>query len=138
MSKQSFSKWGDSIRKMPPSKRIKMIREGVKVSHLVAACRYFGISQTGLSKLLGLSNATIARKIKSGGRLGPMESERLTRIALLKAEAERVFTSPDLAKSWMLEPNVALGESPLSLLDTETGADEVRKVLVAIACGGVV
>lgn len=67
-----------------------------------------------------------------------MESERLTRIALLKAEAERVFTSPDLAKSWMLEPNVALGESPLSLLDTETGADEVRKVLVAIACGGVV
>jgi hypothetical protein len=38
----------------------------------------------------------------------------------------------------MLEPNLALGEPPLLLLDTDTGADEVRKVLAAIAYGGVV
>lgn len=136
MSKQSFAKWGDSIRKMPPSKRIRMIREGVIASYLVEASRYFGISQTELSRLLGLSKATIARKVKSGGRFGPMESERLTRIALIRAEAERVFISPDLARRWMLEPNLALGESPLSLLDTEVGGDEVRKVLAAIAYGG--
>lgn len=136
MSKQSFAKWGDSIRKMPPSKRIRMIREGVIASYLVEASRYFGISQTELSRLLGLSKATIARKVKSGGRFGPMESERLTRIALIRAEAERVFISPDLARRWMLEPNLALGESPLSLLDTEVGGDEVRKVLAVIAYGG--
>ena len=113
-----------------------MIREGVDVSHLVEIRRYFGISQTELSRLLGLSKATIARKVKSGGRFGPMESERLTRIALIRAEAERVFISPDLARRWMLEPNLALGESPLSLLDTEVGGDEVRKVLAVIAYGG--
>lgn len=132
-----FSKWGDTVRKMPPAKRIEMIRDGVKVTLLVGAGQYYGLSQTKISKLLGVSDATITRKIKSGGKLGPMESERLARIALIEAEAEEVFGSPDLAKRWMLEPNLALGEAPLSLLDTDTGADEVRKVLAAIAYGGV-
>lgn len=133
----SFAKWGATVRKMPPAKRIEMIRGGVKVTLLVGAGQYYGISQTKISKLLGVSDATITRKIKSGGKLGPMESERLARIALIEAEAEEVFTSPDLAKRWMLESNLALGEPPLSLLDTDTGADEVRKVLAAIAYGGV-
>jgi putative toxin-antitoxin system antitoxin component (TIGR02293 family) len=132
-----FSKWGDTVRKMPPAKRIEMIRDGVKVALLVGAGQYYGITQTRLSKLLGVSDATITRKIKSGGKLGPMESERLARIALIEAEAEEVFASPELAKRWMLEPNLALGEAPLSLLDTDTGADEVRKVLAAIAYGGI-
>lgn len=136
-SARSFSRWGDTVRKMPPTKRIEMIRDGVKVTLLVGAGEYYGLSQSKLSKLLGVSDATIARKIKSGGKLGPMESERLARIALIESEAEEVFGSADLAKRWMLEPNVALGEAPLSFLDTDTGADEVRKILAAIAYGGV-
>lgn len=136
-SARSFSKWGDTVRKMPPAKRIEMIRDGVKVTLLVGAGEYYGLSQSKLSKLLGVSDATIARKIKSGGKLGPMESERLARIALIESEAEEVFGSADLARRWMLEPNVALGEAPLSFLDTDTGADEVRKILAAIAYGGV-
>ena len=136
-SARSFSRWGATVRKMPPTKRIEMIRDGVKVTLLVGAGEYYGLSQSKLSKLLGVSDATIARKIKSGGKLGPMESERLARIALIESEAEEVFGSADLAKRWMLEPNVALGEAPLSFLDTDTGADEVRKILAAIAYGGV-
>lgn len=137
LSGNAFSEWGDTVRKMHPAKRIKMIRSGVKVTLLVGVSQYYGISQAKLSKLLGISDATITRKIKSGGNLGPMESERLARIAMIETEAEEVFTSPDLAKRWMLEPNLALGEAPLSLLDTDTGADEVRKVLTSIAYGGV-
>ena len=123
---------------MPPAKRIEMIRLGVKVTLLVGAGQYYGLPQTKISKLLGVSDATVTRKIKSGGKLGPMESERLARIALIEAEAEETFGSPELAKRWMLETNLSLGEPPLSLLDTDTGADEVRKVLAAIAYGGVV
>jgi len=135
---RSFTKWGNTVHKMPPAKRIEMIRGGVNVTLLVEAGQYYGLSQAKLSKLLGVSDATLTRKIKSGGKLGPMESERLARIALVEAEAEEVFVSPELAKRWMLEPNLALGEPPLLLLDTDTGADEVRKVLAAIAYGGVV
>ncbi|HBV21374.1 MAG TPA: DUF2384 domain-containing protein [Nitrosomonas sp.] len=125
------------IQKMSPAKRIEMVRGGVKVAHLVGAGRYYNISQAKLSKLMGISDATITRKIKSGGKLGPLESERLARIALIEADAEKVFDSSDLARRWMLESNLALGESPLSLLDTDIGADEVRKVLASIAYGGV-
>lgn len=113
-----------------------MIRGGVQATLLPGVARYYGISQTRISKLIGISSTTVNRKIKSGRKLGPMESERLARIALIEAEAEDVFASPDLAKSWMLQPNLILGEPPLSLLDTDIGADEVRKVLMAVAYGG--
>ena len=133
----SFLEWGAMILKMPPVERIEMVRDGVKVTHLVKASQYYGISQAKFSKLLGISDSTITRKIRSGSKLGPLESERLARIALIEAEAGKIFESSDLAKRWMLEPNLALGESPLSLLDTDVGADEVRKVLASIAYGGV-
>lgn len=136
-SARSFSRWGHGVRKMPPAKRVDMIREGIEVTLLLGAGEYYGLSQARLSKLIGVSDATIARKIKAGGKLGPMESERLARIALIESEAEDVFGSANLAKRWMLEPNLALGEAPLSFLDTDTGADEVRKILAAIAFGGV-
>lgn len=135
VSGRVFSTWGNTVRKMAPAKKIEMIRKGVKVTLLVGAGQYYGISQTRISKLLGVSDATITRKIKAGGKLGPQESERLARIAAVEAEAGDVFDSQDLAKRWMLEPNLALGEAPLSLLDTDAGADEVRKVLASIAYG---
>lgn len=133
---RKFTAWGAVVRKMPPAKKIAMIREGVDVALLIGAGQYYGISQTSLSRLIGVSDATVARKIKAGGRLSPQESERLARIAAVEAEAEDVFDSQDLARSWMLEPNLALGEPPLSLLDTDAGAEEVRKVLASIAYGG--
>lgn len=133
----SFIDWGKAITKMNPLERIKMIREGINVERLVEATKYYGISQLELSKILGVSNATITRKIKSASNLGPVESERLARIALIEAEAEEVFSTPDQAKRWMLEPNLALGEPPFSLLDTDSGGHEVKKLLSAIACGGV-
>ena len=133
---RKFSAWGAVVRKMPPAKKIAMIREGVDVALLIGAGQYYGIPQTRLSRLIGVSDATVARKIKAGGRLSPQESERLARIAAVEAEAEDVFDSQDLARRWMLEPNLALGEAPLSLLDTDAGAEEVRKVLASIACGG--
>jgi putative toxin-antitoxin system antitoxin component (TIGR02293 family) len=137
ISDESFINWGRAITKMNPLERIKMIRDGIAVGRLVEATKYYGISQMELAKILGVSNATITRKIKSASNLGPIESERLARIALIETEAEEVFSTPDQAKRWMLEPNLALGESPFSLLDTDSGAHEVKKLLSAIAYGGV-
>ncbi|MDE1943710.1 MAG: DUF2384 domain-containing protein, partial [Betaproteobacteria bacterium] len=47
------------------------------------------------------------------------------------------FESSESARKWLLQENLAFGGTPISLLDTETGAVEVRKVLAAIAYGGV-
>jgi putative toxin-antitoxin system antitoxin component (TIGR02293 family) len=70
--------------------------------------------------------------------LGQTETERLERIALIENEADKIFGQSDKARDWLTKNNEALGVSPLSMLDTETGAAEVRKVLSAIAYGGAV
>lgn len=136
-TRRKFSKWASDVKNMEPAKRITMIRGGLRVELLVGAGQHYGLTQARMSKLIGVSEPTITRKIKTGGKLGPMESERLARIAIIEEEAKEVFDSEEVAKRWLLEPNLALGDSPLSLLDTGTGADEVRKVLAAIAYGGV-
>jgi len=43
------------------------------------------------------------------------------------------------ARSWMRKPNVALGgETPLQLIQTESGTSRVKQLLITIAFGGVV
>lgn len=66
------------------------------------------------------------------------QDERQERIEQIQKEAQKVFGSLKLAKTWLSEKNIALGTTPNSLIDTEQGAREVRKVLSAIAHGGVV
>jgi putative toxin-antitoxin system antitoxin component (TIGR02293 family) len=60
------------------------------------------------------------------------------RIAEIEAYAEDVFGSLEIARRWMHQNNIALGRTPISMLDTETGAAEVMKILESIAKGGVV
>lgn len=64
--------------------------------------------------------------------------ERLARIALIETMAVQVFGSSESAKRWLLSYNPTFGESPLSLLDTDAGTEEVKKVLSAVAYGCVV
>ena len=61
-----------------------------------------------------------------------------THRALVFAEAEKVFGSAEKAEKWLHQEQLALGAAPLSLLDSEAGIAEVRKILAAIATGGVV
>ena len=76
------------------------------------------------------------RKIKTRSVLSSSEMYRLERIAVIEAEAEGIFGTPEKTKSWMLKNHMTLGNTPLSLLDTDIGANEVRRVLNAIAHGG--
>lgn len=133
-----FSQWSKKILKSNAGTRIRLIRAGISVALLSKVSQYYGMPRAKLAKIIGLSSATADRKIKAGDKLGPSGSERLTHIALIEAEAEQVFGSAELARRWMLSSNLALGESPLFLLDTDTGAAEVRRILSAIAYGGTV
>lgn len=67
-----------------------------------------------------------------------IRADRLKRLADIKALAENVFGDAEKAQSWLTHRNLALGDTPLSMLTTETGAKEVMKALSAIATGGVV
>ena len=73
---------------------------------------------------------------KHTGHLSPDESERLYRLAKILAFAESVLGDKAKARHWLNSPNRALGNvTPLSLLETEAGADEVANVLGRIEYG---
>lgn len=132
-----FGQWKTALVKANPRTRIKIVRAGVRSGVMVSASEHFGMPRNAFAKLLGLSSATADRKIRANALLGQNETERLERIALIEDEAVKVFDGGDRARLWLTTKNAALGEVPLSMLDTETGAGEVRKVLSAIAYGGV-
>ena len=58
-------------------------------------------------------------------------------IEIKKLTAE-VFGSEDKANQWLTSYNLSVGDTPLSLLNTENGANKIKKILNAIAYGGVV
>lgn len=133
-----FRQWRASVSSSNAGARIKLIRAGVDAGVLVSASEYFNMPRAQFVKMLGMSPATAERKIRNNSLLGQAESERLERLAMIEDAAEKVFGSEELARSWLMRKNLAFGDSPLSMLDTETGAGEVRKVLAAIAYGGAV
>ncbi len=133
-----FQKWRTSVAQSNAGARIKLIRTGVPANVLVFASEYFDMPRAQFVKIMGMSPATAERKIKSRSLLGPIESERLERLAIIENQAEQVFGDAGKAKNWLTQKNLALGDTPISMLDTETGAREVRKVLGSIAYGGIV
>lgn len=134
-----FLQWRTSIANSDAGTRINLIRTGVNAHVLVSASEYFNMPRAQFVKIMGMSPATAERKIKSRSLLGPVESERLERLAIIEDAAEKIFGSAEMAKTWMMRKNLVFGDdTPLSMLDTETGAGEVRKVLNSIAYGGAV
>jgi len=83
---------------------------------------------------LRLPARTLARR-KAAGRLDPHESERVVRLAEVAAWAGEIF-GEEGARQWLEEPNRALGgATPMTMLDTDVGADAVRDVLGRIEYG---
>jgi uncharacterized protein (DUF2384 family) len=60
------------------------------------------------------------------------------RIAEIEAYAEKVFGSSDMARKWMHQNNIALGCTPITMMEAETGENVVMMILESIAKGGVV
>lgn len=128
----------NSVIKVGPVERINRIRAGIDAANIIYVSEFFGVSREVIGGIIGISTPTMNRKVRDKSVLSPSESERLERIAEIEAEAEDVFGDSGKAKNWLLKMNRALGSTPLTMLDTEIGTIEVRKVLNAIAYGGVI
>lgn len=93
------------------------------------------VTEERLAELLGISRATLHRRKKSA-RLERAESDRVARYERLFAHALDVFEDEGAARDWLAAPALAFGwESPLEYADTETGAQEVDRLLGRIAHG---
>lgn len=109
--------------------------QGLPSASVDAAIRLPRITQSDLARALGIPERTLVRR-KREGTLSPGESAKLVRFARVVERAETVFEDADAALGWLQSPCAALGGvTPLSLLDTEIGADSVLDTLGRIEHG---
>ena len=68
--------------------------------------------------------------------LSPEESDKAVRAARILSLAERVFADREKALSWMRQPKKRFhGDTPMTMLETETGARLVEGMLIQVDDG---
>ena len=93
------------------------------------------MSQAELAEALDIPERTLARR-KREGILSREESAKLLRLARVAARAAEVFEDLDLALAWLKTPLAALEDAaPISVLDTDIGAESVMDTLGRIEHG---
>ena len=129
---------GRSVLRIAPRSSldwVKMIRKGIPAAAVESLTRVVGVSQSELAATLGIPERTLARR-KREGMLTSEESAKLVRLARVVGRAHEVFENLDAALNWLKSPNAALsGVAPLSLLDTDIGAESVLDTLGRIEHG---
>ena len=115
---------------------VPLLRQGLPWASFEEARLALGLSLEEASESLRLPKRTLARRRASAKRLDLQESERLLRMATIGAKAEEVFGDLEKAHRWLRSPSRVLGgQTPLSLLDTDVGAQAVEDELIRIEYG---
>jgi putative toxin-antitoxin system antitoxin component (TIGR02293 family) len=129
---------GKSILKANVSSAAQLaetIRTGLPYAALEALISKLHLPRSGAAAALNLPERTLARRRKEK-KLSPDESDRVLRLAMVFSHASNILDGDDNAAAWFSEPNRSLGgNTPLSLIDTATGAREVEDVLSRMAHG---
>jgi putative toxin-antitoxin system antitoxin component (TIGR02293 family) len=128
-----------------PAERITLIKNGVPASFVVDMAKSMGASKEGLVRTLGLSRATIDRKIKKSAALSADEGQRVIGMAklvgLVETMAEQSGSAKDFdAAKWLakwIEQQLPAfgGKKPADFLDTAEGQDLVASTLQRMQSG---
>jgi putative toxin-antitoxin system antitoxin component (TIGR02293 family) len=113
-----------------------LTREGLPVKALTLLAEGLAVDRRTLAHVIGISERTLSRRIAGNERLSAEESDRLVRTARVFAMAKDTLGTAQKASSWLQRPNRALeGQTPLELLDTDTGVRSVETLLGRIEYG---
>lgn len=124
-------------KETPTAKKIDVIREGVVARVVDDMAEYLAVPKSVIFGVLHTPESTAHKLIKDNRKLDSAASERVVRVADITRMAEETFGGRDAATQWLKSANLALGgATPLSMLDTEPGAGEVRRILLSINYGG--
>lgn len=114
---------------------VSIIRRGISSAAIDALTRTLRVTQTELAAAVGIPERTLARR-KKEGTLNSEESAKLVRLARVVERAKEVFGDLYTALDWLKSPNAALsGAVPLTLMDTDIGAESVLDTLGRIEHG---
>jgi putative toxin-antitoxin system antitoxin component (TIGR02293 family) len=124
-------------KETPTAEKIAAIRTGVRARVVDDMVQYLDVPKTVVFNVLHTPESTAHRLIRDNRPLDSAASERVVRVADVIRLAEETFGARDAARKWLKSPNLALNNvTPLSMLDTEPGASEVRRILSSISYGG--
>jgi putative toxin-antitoxin system antitoxin component (TIGR02293 family) len=117
-------------RSTDPIKAARQVRAGLPFSQLLSLERTSGFSREAIAVWVGVPIRTLARR-QVEGRLGPDESDRLSRASRIFQLAVELFEGDTgAARRWLESPQAALdNQSPLELSTTDIGAREVEKLI---------
>ena len=122
----------------PTAAKIDVIRSGIPARVVDDMVEYFDVPKHVIFGVLHTPESTAHKLIKDNRPLDSAASERVVRVADIIRMAEESFGGREAATRWLKTANLGLGgATPLSMLDTEPGAGEVRRILSSIDYGGV-
>jgi putative toxin-antitoxin system antitoxin component (TIGR02293 family) len=123
---------------MDQAQQTCVIREGFEpIVVTLIARELLDVQAKTLLESLRMPNSAIARKKSSQERLSASEGDRVARVLMTFAHARDVFEDAASAAEWMKSPHAELDdEPPLAMLDTQSGFDRIRDLLMRIEFGG--
>jgi putative toxin-antitoxin system antitoxin component (TIGR02293 family) len=114
---------------------ISLVRSGLPLSSIARVRKKLKFNESAVLSLMGMSKETYQQRQEARENLSPIESDRLYRLARIEAHATDVFEDEEIAADWLKQPNRALGDKPIDLLDTDAGTDRVDRLLTRIEYG---
>ncbi|MDB5206975.1 MAG: hypothetical protein JWR72_2050 [Flavisolibacter sp.] len=124
-----------SLHQLNSFEKISAIREGVSKEELENLKNGAGLDYDTLAQALNVAKATLHNK-KGKAKFDKYISERVFLIADLYSFGYDVFGNREKFNDWMKTENRALGGiTPVSLMDTLYGTEEVKHLIGRIAYG---
>jgi putative toxin-antitoxin system antitoxin component (TIGR02293 family) len=126
------------VKEASAATKIEVIRKGVGARVVDDMVAYLEVPKNVIFGVLHTPESTAHKLIKENRPLDSAASERVVRVADVTRMAEETFGGREAATRWLKTINLGLGGmTPLSMLDTEPGASEVRRILASVNYGGV-
>jgi len=115
---------------------VAMTRHGVDSAVAVALAQKLDVPTSRIAPWIGLSRATLDRKIRNHDTLDLVASDRVVRFTQLWKLAVRLWGSENAARQWLTMPEQALGGMPpVEAAVTEIGSRQVEDLMGQIAHG---
>jgi putative toxin-antitoxin system antitoxin component (TIGR02293 family) len=114
----------------------QLTTDGVSPALVLLLAEKLRLSPARIAGLIGLSRATLDRKLRDRDRLGLVESDRVVRYVQLWKLAIGLWGSEAAAQQWLTAGEQALGGiAPLDHAMTGAGARQVEDLMGQIAHG---
>jgi len=115
--------------------RVEDLKRGLSADIVNELCMDLLITRQELARYTGIAERTLNRKMKEG-RLSCGQSERMVRLRRLFEKTIRVLGTRAHAVQWLKTPRLHLrGQTPLDMVETEMGTEEVFNLLGRIEHG---